>query len=65
MCQKDLDLLKRLKMKQQELQKLESELAAQVLEDLRNGAEVEAGPLRAKVSTRQRGRKREQRLVIY
>lgn len=63
--QQRLKMLRELRQKQDELLKLETRLAEKILDDLASGAEVEEGPYKMRISVRQRGNRREQRLIVY
>lgn len=60
-----LKKLRDLKQIQREMLLLESEMAGEVMRALQGGADVEMGELRVKIVTRQRGNRREQKLVVY
>lgn len=63
--QERLEMLRELQLKRAELLLLESRIAEQITRDLQTGMPVEEGKWKVRLSTRQRGSKAEQRIVLY
>lgn len=63
--QERLETLRELQLKRAELLLLESRIAEQIMRDMQTGMQVEAGKWKVRLSTRQRGSKAEQRVVLY
>jgi len=63
--QERLQMLRDLDLKRRDLFLLMNKIAEKVLDDLRNGAQIEPGKWQVKILTRQRGLKRIQELSIY